>query len=136
VTVKPKNKDINRWRPLVSYFHNYAKKCGKLIARALTIFIKSLENYWKTMNLSKVDDFKQIINEMNKHDKWKKKIKADEITIVSFDLKEQFTNLNKSEVISITKRKIDKYRDSVGKKGNDFHVFDLWEVSSRHNWPR
>jgi hypothetical protein len=147
VDILPKNKDITRWRPLVSYYNNFSKRAGKLIARALTVIIKTLEGIWNTMNISTTNEVKPIINKLNKSEKWKNLCKQNNITLIAFDIKEQFTNLCKSEVIdgikaglkkirktfrthyvSVAKRKIDRYRDKIGEKGNDFHIFTFKDI--------
>jgi len=143
----PKNKDLYRWRPLVSYFHNFSKRVGRYVGRCLTVLIRLLQDLWKNMNMDKCCDLTSKLGKLNECDKWKKKFGKGETTLIAFDLKEQFTNLNKVEIMkavkeglkrvwkknriayfSIYRRLIDKARDSLGKKGNDFHILSFKEV--------
>jgi hypothetical protein len=41
----PKNKDLERTRPIVSFYHHHTRTLGKRIARALTVIIRSLSQH-------------------------------------------------------------------------------------------
>ena len=95
----PKNKDQNRTRPIVSYYHHYSKNLGEKVARALTIIIKILTLKWNTYELHNINDvLPQLIQHKNSAT-WKKAIQQKNVTFMKFDIKSQFTNLNKERVL-------------------------------------
>jgi hypothetical protein len=94
----PKNKDITRFRPLVSYAKFHTRTIGKLISRALTVLIRILKSKWKTMELDKTKDFIATLNRTMATSKWKE-VLAGDITMVKWDIKNQFTNLPKKKVL-------------------------------------
>ena len=51
----PKNKDQERTKPIVSYFHHYSKRLGEKVARALTTMIKALSLKWETCEMHDIN---------------------------------------------------------------------------------
>ncbi len=145
-SVLPKDKDIHRLRPLVSYYNFLAKPAGKIVARALSLIIRTLGSKWQTFDLFSTKDFVTKIKQWNSN--LKDKPQAD-YTFVKFNIKNQFTELNKNTVlselsdifneidqkwknsshISIARRLMDKKRDRWG-KGNkrDFITIQLNQI--------
>ncbi len=68
----PKDKDIMRWRPIVSYFHCYTKGFGNWIGRALSVVIRTLKLHWKTIEMYDSKDFMPWLAEINNSDRWQK----------------------------------------------------------------
>lgn len=94
----PKNKDTNRFRPVVSYFHFHSKPWAKKIGRALTVAIKELVKSWTTMEMPNAKDLIKTILQTRKDKKWKEAALKNSITFLHFDIKNQFLNLSKKRV--------------------------------------
>ena len=143
-----KSKDLLRVRPIVSYFQFIAKNAGKKISRALNVVIKLLNRIWKTMDIHKIDQFINKIKHINSKRKWAKDLFSGNITFLEFDIKEQYTSLDRLEVlqalkfalseiikhykkrfISIHKKKFLKKLDCLGKKNpNKFHIISFEQI--------
>jgi len=98
----PKNKDLLKLRPLVSYFHFYSRPLGKVVSRCLTVLIRHFSKEWNTMELTHVKDLPKRLRILNQFPKWFDNDPAS-ITFVKTDIKNQFTNLNKDEVLGALK---------------------------------
>ncbi len=94
----PKQKDLSRVRPLVSFYKFGGRPTGRLIARALTVIIRELERRWKTMNLNSATDILPLLLKPNKIHEWKQPLSRRTVTYVGFDIKNQFTSLDRDEV--------------------------------------
>lgn len=94
----PKNKDIYKYRPLVSFFKFISRPLGRRISRCLSVAIKQLGKRWKTMELTDMKTFPSKIQLLNSNPKWKTKINEGEVTFLKMDIKNQFTSLDKTEV--------------------------------------
>lgn len=148
----PKDKDINKWRPIVSYSKFHTRQTGKLISRGLSVIIKEVGKYWKQLNLHTTRDFIKEIDIINNSEKWKERIKNG-ITFVKTDQKNQFTELNKnsvksalqevlktlkkkeSSIISLAKLKNFKYRDHLGScKNRDFLLISFRQIMEYANF--
>jgi hypothetical protein len=68
--ILPKHKDLNRVRPLVSYFRFYSRPLGKYMSRALSVVIKFLSNRWNTMELQNSKEFPRLIKKLNNNERW------------------------------------------------------------------
>jgi hypothetical protein len=53
----PKNKDIKKMRPLVSYYNFIGRPIGRKVARALMTVTKEISKEWTTFELSKTKDY-------------------------------------------------------------------------------
>ncbi len=144
----PKNKDLNRWRPIVSYFHFLTKKIGKWMSRCLTVLCNEIGKFWKHLNLTKTTDSFEFFKEKFDQEKWRKRLQTKEITFVKMDQKNQFTELNKDNVLkalkyalddlqsktkqkqfSITRSKTEKFKDRLGfSRHRDFIVISFEEL--------
>lgn len=58
----PKNKDLKKTRPIVSYKHFMAHDLRNKIARCLTLMIKEISKHWFTMEMQQIKDFSSRIN--------------------------------------------------------------------------
>ena len=94
----PKDKDISRWRPIVSYYKFYTRNYGRKIGRALTVIIKSLGNKWQHLNLNSTQDYIDVIKYYNEDTKWKARFLKKQLTFIKIDQKNQFTELDKNIV--------------------------------------
>ena len=129
-----KAKDLKRTRPIVSYFHNIAKSCGKNISRALNVLIKKLNQIWITMDIFKIDQILTKLRQLNSKGLWSELLHKKLVTFLEFDIKEQYTSLNREDVlhalicalnaitkrfnvtcVSIHRKKSQKFKDKLGK---------------------
>jgi len=94
----PKNKDQNRTRPIVSYYKHYSKSLGEKVARALTIMIKTLTLKWDTCEMHNINTLNLHLQQARNSSKWQQAIQKNSLTFIKFDVKSQFTNLNKDRV--------------------------------------
>ena len=53
-----KNKDVQKYRPIVNCAKDYAKRAGDVVSRTLTKVTNIMEQRWKTMNIS---DGKEVV---------------------------------------------------------------------------
>ena len=130
-----KQKNIDDFRPVVSYYEFIAKPAGKKISRALNVVIKELDKTWTTMNITKTNDFHTKMKFINKTKKWLQHIKDEEITFFEMGVSKQYTDLDRNEVtnslqhglrdltrkfrkstVSIARKVIHKANDGLGKK--------------------
>ena len=143
-----KSKDLLRVRPIVSYYQNIAKASGKLISRALNVIIKQLSKIWVTMDIHKIDQFIKKMQHINSKNNWSRDMIQGNITFIEFDVKEQYTSLNRPEVIealtfalsqilihskkqfiSIHKKKFLKKFDKLGKRNTkDYHIISFEQI--------
>jgi hypothetical protein len=125
-----KNKDIKKTRNMVSFYNFAGKNAGKLIGRALNVIINLSKKIINNYDLSTPEDFKRIINYINKH--YLKDKKKMNVTMIKMDVKNQYTSLDQKEgvislrkilrifkreygdTIKIAKKKINKIKDSPG----------------------
>ncbi|MGI0094267.1 MAG: hypothetical protein ACREA8_09200 [Nitrosotalea sp.] len=112
----PKNKDINKFKPLVSYAKFYSRTFGQLASRALTVIIKTLKQRWMTMELMRTKDFVGEVGKFTAGSKWKRTLKKD-ITLIKWDIKNQFTNLPKQKVINALDIALNFIQNQTSKKG-------------------
>jgi len=98
-----KSKDLNRVRPLISYFENIAKSAGRFSSIALNVVIIALAKIWNTFDLYKTSDFLAVIKRLNLNGKWFPLIKDGNITYFEFEVKEMYSNLDKPEVTEALK---------------------------------
>jgi hypothetical protein len=109
----PKNKNIEKWRPLVSYYHFIGRPIGRKVARALMTVSKQLKKEWETFELSATSDFICEIKKINES------IKQDNIDGIwhmsRFDIKNQFTHLPKKDVKVALHDALTTIRASTGK---------------------
>jgi hypothetical protein len=94
--VLPKDKDIQKSRPIVPFFKHIGRNLGKVIGAAMTVVIKEVDKLWVTMNLSTTQEFTKQIREFNNNSFWKKRI-GGKFTMAKMDIKNQFTNMDKEE---------------------------------------
>lgn len=112
----PKNKDIKKFRPLVSYSKFYTRTFGKLASRALTVLIRYLKGTWKTMELMRTKDTVGELSKLNAGKKWKEVLEKGKLTFLKFDIKNQFTNLPKAKVLEALQAAIKVVMKKSGKK--------------------
>jgi hypothetical protein len=108
----PKNKDINRFRPLVSYYRFHSRPIGKYMSRALSVVIKALSKRWCTMELQNSKDFPTSIEKLNQNERWTSTF--NETTFAKFDIKNQFTNLNKTKVLKALQFALQELSSEIG----------------------
>jgi hypothetical protein len=138
----PKDKDIHKLRPLVSYYKFIGRNAGRIVARALSLIIRKAAKKCKTMDLFATSELASKL----KH--WNNIIDGNQdLTLVKFDLKNQFSDLDKSRVLvalkkvmeingghewySISKRRMEKKRDVNRKKNRrDFYILDAATIRS------
>jgi len=94
--VLPKDKDISRSRPIVPFTKHIGRRLGKIVGAAMTAVIKEVGKYWITMNLGTTQEFTYKIWQANDNRFWKRK-RGGEFTMVKMDIKNQFTNMDKEE---------------------------------------
>jgi len=109
----PKNKDITKWRPLVSYYHFVGKNIGRKIARGIMTISKYLTGHWTTFELSNCAQFTEKVNSVN--ELYKKHDGLGFWTFCRFDIKNQFTHLPKKDVKTALKFALDAVEDISGK---------------------
>ena len=139
-----KSKDLSRVRPIVSYFFFIGHSAGKIISRTLNVLITKISKIWTSMNLHKTNDFINKINKINKSNTWT----PNSFTFLEFDVKEQYTNLDRQDVlvsllqlmktifqhlkkqhVSISKKKIFKSKDCLGnKKSSKFYTVHFSQI--------
>jgi hypothetical protein len=88
---------------LVSYFHHFARTTGKNIARCLSLIIKHLQHIWFTFELTNTFGLKSRILQLKETPIWRSAILNNSIHFTKFDIKNQFTNLNKNQVLNAVK---------------------------------
>lgn len=88
----PKEKDLYKTRPIVSYFSHPMKDLLNKTARGLIYLIQKYggENW----NLWKATEAPRLIMKL-----WNEKEKEEKWILKTFDIKEMFTNLNKKSII-------------------------------------
>lgn len=148
----PKNKDIYRFRPIISYYHFLSKPYADKIARALAVTIKELTKLIPTMEIYQTKLLKIKLQKLKHNDIWEEAFSTNSLTFFHFDIKNQFTNLNKHRVLqnllysidllrhnrtatgklnfAIRRRRYEKSRDRIG-NANPFHEVsisanDIW----------
>lgn len=95
----PKNKDQEKTRPIVSYFNHYSKRLGEKVARALTVMIKILILKWNTCEMHDLNKLHINMHLEKISKRWQDAMEKEEMTLMKFDIKSQFTNLNKDRVL-------------------------------------
>ena len=93
--ILPKNKDVYKFRPVVSYFSHPFKKLFNLSARAISALLKLIDNnyhfiLWKTGDLK--DRLKNLLLERRVG------IRRRKLFVRAFDIKEFYTNLSHDEI--------------------------------------
>src|SRR5262249_44819373 len=101
--VIPKMKDLTRMRPLVSYTQFISRNASKLASRCLTVIEKDLNKKWNSINLTKTDNLAKVIKAINQTHEIRK---VEKWTFLELDIKDQFTCLDKSDVMESLKRAI------------------------------
>jgi hypothetical protein len=92
--ILPKNKDINKCRPVVSYFNHPHKKLFNICSRAIMGMLKRIDKehciLWKTGDLKK--DLEEKIEKIvdDREDR--------KVCIKAYDIKQFYTNLNHKEI--------------------------------------
>jgi hypothetical protein len=94
----PKHKDLKKYRPIVSFFKFKTRALGRHFGRCLSVMINNLRKIWKTMELSNLNQFVKEIKHLSELDYWKRLYNSENITFLKFDIKNQFTNLDKKSV--------------------------------------
>ena len=121
VRVNFKNKDINKARAITSCFGAYGKKGLKLASRALMVLIKTVRRYTKHMELVKTQEVYNRVKAMNRNKYWTERFRTGNVTMLEYDIKEQFTNLDKKEV----ERALDWAFELVRKNKKGFTCFGV-----------
>ena len=98
-SILPKNKDIQKYRPLISYYNFISKPWTDKIACSLTVLIDKLSKHWLTMELSKIKQFPKEILKLNSKINFINAFNNKKYTIIKFDIEKQFTNLTKTRVM-------------------------------------
>jgi len=70
-----------------------------MISRALNVVIKLLSKFWNTLEMGKTSDFTTKLKRLNKINSWRSLLSKGNVTFIEFDIKEQYTNLNRSDVM-------------------------------------
>lgn len=143
-----KMKDIKKQRPLVSFFHNYGRPLGRIIARALTVMIKKSNKIWDTMELTNATKLINEINKINQSNKWKNSMKNNKMTFMKLDVKNQFSNLKQKETllsfdrmvsaiknydhkikfVSIAKNRLNKKYDGFNSNNYNYHKLNFSDI--------
>jgi len=143
-----KQKNIDDFRPVVSFYEFIAKPAGKRISRALNVIIQDLDKVWTTMNITKTTDFYTKMKAINRTKKWLQHIKDEEITFFEMDVSKQYTDLDRNEVtnslqhglraltrkfsksnVSIARKVLHKASDGLGLKPNKrFHHISFNQI--------
>lgn len=86
----------------MSYKNCYGRKEGQKISRCLNLMLKMFARMKKTkhLQLNKCEDLIRRVQEINKAKPWQKSIENDQITILEYDLKEQFNNIRKDNELN------------------------------------
>lgn len=92
-SVLPKMEDLKRMRPIVSY----ANFIGKLAEsqHAASLIEKNITMKWKTFNMTRTENIKNLVKELNS-----KYRDTKNLMFLEMDIQDQFTNLDKQEVIT------------------------------------
>ena len=135
----PKNKDIKKFRPLVSFFKFGSKPLGRLVSRALSVMTKAVTKKWNTLDAFSTSDAVKRIHKVAHKSEWRKACKDKNVSFVKFDIKNQFTCLDKTAVvdalskfvsffvlnfgtfISVSRRRDQRATDAVGKRSLSTH---------------
>ena len=95
--VIPKDKDKNKYRPVVSYYNHKYKKLLNTVSRGVAGMLKMIDDekhciLWKTGDLHKIMNEKitKLLGNSSKNNKY--------IKIRSYDIKNFYTNLNHNEI--------------------------------------
>ena len=112
----PKNKDTDKTRPIVSYFHHFSKTLGEKIARALTVMIKTLTIKWDTCEMHNINMLNTLLQPYKNSKTWQEAIKNKKVTLMKFDIKSQFTNLNKDRVMKALEYGLEYLRTQTTRK--------------------
>lgn len=109
--ILPKDKDIRKRRPIISFAGAHGARLGKIIARALEVLIKWISKKWRTMNLNRVSELHENIKRTTKERTWKKVINEQKMTFIKMDIKNMFTALNKKDVKTSLRKAIAKFEE-------------------------
>ena len=71
--------------------------------------IKEIVKLKKTMEVVIGSDVKYEVTKLNKRENWKKVLMDEKFTVLKYDIKEQFTNLDCNEVMQAFTAMIDTY---------------------------
>ena len=63
------------------------------------VLIRETRKLIENIEFPKCDDFEKIIKKINNNKGWKGDLEKGNFTFVEFDIKEQFTNLDKNEAL-------------------------------------
>jgi len=137
--ILPKDKDIKRVRPIVSYFKHGGRKLGRLIARSLSVLLRKLTNK-EDLQLNSTKEAKQYLIS-------RKKVTKNH-TFIKLDIKNQFTELDKTEVeeaivwalligynemgidhFSLARRRCDKKMDGINRKDKNFIKITIDDIA-------
>ena len=122
----PKNKDKNKYRPVVSYFHHKYKKLLNTTSRGIAGMLKLISKNSKNCVLWKTGDLHNVMIEKIRKLLELKNSKNKYIKVRSYDIKNFYTNLDHSEI-----RKAFKWLVSTVKKHK--RVCEYVSVSSDRN---
>jgi flagellin-specific chaperone FliS len=94
-----KNKDLMRYRPIVSSVKGLDMEAGDKCSRALTILVRWLRLRWNTMSIENNLEVIKRVENMNGRDRWKEVIESRLVTYVELDMKNQYTNLEHKDIL-------------------------------------
>ena len=73
--ILPKNSDLNRTRPIVSFAAYGGKRLGGYVARAIGVMNKFMKGRWKCADLVSIGDAKVVFKVLEKG-KWRRRIRG------------------------------------------------------------
>ena len=120
--VLPKDKDMERMRPLVSFFGHIGQVEGRIVARCINVMIRELKKKWRSWNIQKSTDMKGILERLERRDNWKISLEEEKITYFKYDIKNQFTNLDKKDVWEALEEGMKRLEWGKGKKNRYFSI--------------
>lgn len=145
--ILPKNKDVNRDRPVVSYYFHPYKKLLNICARGIMHMLKNVDDdnciLWKTHDI--LDVCNEKVNRLV--DMHSDRISNADICVRAYDIKNFYTNLSHSEIRAAYKwlvssvrssnrrckyiyvprdrNELCRYDNRAGRFCNDFYCLDL-----------
>jgi hypothetical protein len=146
--ILPKNKDLEKSRPLVSFFKFPARMAGKIAARCLTKLVNWAGNKLKSMDLKTTEHFINFIKNFNNYNNKNKTNTNKDLFFWKFDIENHFTNLdinkvkialdeileqytfeNRKSIFSIHRHIGQKDKDCFGiKRHRDFRLISFEEL--------
>ena len=108
----PKEKDIEKMRPIISYTHHPLRRQFNKVGRVLLFMLK--KSKIESLTLWRIDDVEKELMKLNEIIKDWRKVEEIDLKMEVFDIKEMYTNLPHREIVEAVHWIIDIFQEQYG----------------------